>query len=400
MPTTSVIIVTYNSAADIAACLTALQRQSVAHEVVVVDNGSQDDTAALVRARFPNVRLLAEAENWGFAGGVNCGVAAAQGELIALLNPDAVAQPDWLAQLSAPFADGQVGVAGSKVLGGDRRLQSVGTLLEQPVLLTAHRGDGEPDRGQYDRPAEVWSVHGAAMAFPRRVWQQLGGFDEGFFPGYWEEADFCERARRVGLRVLVAPGAVVQHTEATATGKYSAEFYFYYHRNRLRYAAKWYDWAALWQGFRPAERARLAAAPLLDRRVAWLVYQAGVPPGGALPPEQRVAVLAIGRGLRDGTLPNDGYAALLGLLREAAANTVLDEVVFRSRLPLIARLRTAWNNVATRWYVRPNFDQQTRFNLAVQRALAAFAEQRAAEAAAAALDVALLHWRLAGDART
>jgi GT2 family glycosyltransferase len=394
MPTLSIIIITYNSAEHIGACLDALQRQSATHEVIIVDNASQDNTVALVQAHPLTVRLLPQEENRGFAGGVNCGASVAQGEIIALLNPDALPEADWLEQLVAPFADPQIGVVGSKVLHEDGRIQSVGSLLQTPVLLTAHRGDGEHDAGQYDELTDVWAVHGAAMAFRISLWQELDGFDEGFFPAYWEESDFCERARRAGRRVVVAPQAVVRHAEATTTGKYSAQFYFYYHRNRLRYAAKWLPWPSLWNEFRPAERARLATAPLLDRRVARLVYEAGVPSLTAMRADERAAVLATGLQLHNGSLPADSFDILERQLRELEANSVLEEVTFQSRLPLVARLRTAWNNVATRWYVRPNFDQQTRFNLAAQRALAAFAEQQAARAAADALDVALLAWRL------
>jgi GT2 family glycosyltransferase len=394
-PTASIIIVSYNSAAQIGACLRALQRQSCdcEYEIVVVDNASRDESRAIVGG-FAGVRLIAETENWGFGGGVNRGVAAAQGRIIALLNPDATPAPNWLAQLVTLFDDPRVGVVGSKVLGPDDLIQSVGSTLQTPVMLSAHRGDGERDQGQYDPITDVWAVHGAAMAFTRQTWEALSGFDEGFFPAYWEESDFCERVRRAGLRVIVAPQAVVRHHEASATGKYSAEFYFYYHRNRLRYAAKWLDWHAVWEQFRPAEHARLATAPPLDRRVARLVYQAGVSSIHRPDAEQRAAILATGQALRAGTLPDDGFAPLMRLLGDADSNAVLEEVQFQSRLPIVARLRTAWNNVATRWYVRPSLDQQTRFNLAAQRALAAMAEQTTARAAADALDVALLAWRL------
>src|SRR5262249_48092208 len=155
-----------------------------------VDNASRDTSAALVQASFPHVRLLRGDENYGFAGAVNRGVAASQGEIVALLNPDAVPQPDWLQQICAPFADAQTGVVGSKVLGPDDRIQSVGSTLQMPVLLTAHRGDGAIDDGRYRSVEDVWSAHGAAMAFPRRVWEALGGFDDGYFPAYWEESDF------------------------------------------------------------------------------------------------------------------------------------------------------------------------------------------------------------------
>ncbi|GAB4194524.1 MAG: hypothetical protein OHK0022_10590 [Roseiflexaceae bacterium] len=394
---TSLIIITYNHAEHIGACLEAVGRLEPAGtlELIVLDNGSHDGTPELVRQRFPQVRLLAEAENWGFAGGVNRAVAAAQGARVALLNPDAAPEPGWLRALLARLDAPDVGVVGSKVLGAGGRLQSAGTLIDRRAVLTSHRGGDEPDRGQYDTPAELEAVHGAAMAFPRALWQELGGFDEGFFPAYWEEVDFCVRARQTGRRVLVAPDAVVRHEhEASATGKYSAEFYGYYHRNRLRYAAKWLPWPELWGSFRPAEHMRLAGAPPLDRRVARLVYEQGVPPLGPLDADGRAAVRALGQALRSGSLPDDGEPALAGFLAQATENAVLEEVQFRSGLPLVARLRTAWNNVATRWYVRPSLDQQTRFNLAVQRALAEMSARAAARAAADALDIALLRRRL------
>lgn len=394
-PTVSIVIVTHNSATQIGACLRALERQrcDAEREIVVVDNASRDESRAIV-AGFPAARLVTEAENWGFAGGVNRGVSAARGRIIALLNPDAEPAPDWLAQLIAALDGPRVGVVGSKVLGHDRRIQSLGSELQLPVLLSAYRGAGLPDEAAPDAIVDVWAVHGAAMAFARPVWEALGGFDEGFFPAYWEESDFCERSRRAGHRVVVAPRAAVLHHEASATGKYSPEFYFYYHRNRLRYAAKWLDWPALWEAFRPAEHARLQTAPLLDRRVARLAYAGGVPALGTPSAEARAATLATGQALRAGALPDDGFQPLMQLIGEADANTVLEEVRFQSRLPLVARLRAAWNDVATRWYVRPSLDQQTRFNLAATRALATLAEQATARSAADALDIALLAFRV------
>jgi GT2 family glycosyltransferase len=395
-PTVSIIIVTYGSAARIESCLNALKQlqTSVEHEIIVVDNASRDDTVSLVQTRYPDVRLLPQSENWGFAGGVNRGIEQARGGLIALLNPDAVARPSWLDELITPFTDPQVGIAGSKVLDATGRIQSIGALLNTPLLLTAHRGEGEIDAGQYDMPADVWGVHGAAMAFPRQLWATLGSFDEGYFPAYLEESDFCERARRAGYRVVTAPRAVVVHAESSTTGKFSAEFYFYYLRNRLRFAAKWYDWPLLWHEFRPAEHARLHSAPLLDRQVARLVYNQGVPALTTPDANRRAAILATGRTLRAGSLPDDGVQLLSDFAAEAARNSVLHEIKFQSRWILPAALRTAWNNLATRWYVRPSLDQQTRFNLALQRALQTTIEQSAARAAAEALNSALLAWRV------
>src|SRR5262249_469151 len=242
---------------------------------------------------------------------------------IALLNPDAEPAPDWLQQIVATLHDQRVGVVGSKVLASDGRIQSLGSELQLPVMLSVYRGAGERDSGQYGEIADVWAVHGAAMAFTRSLWDKLGGFDEGFFPAYWEESDFCERARRAGQRVVVAPRAAVRHHEASATGKYSPEFYYYYHRNRLRYAAKWLDWLTLWEAFRPAQQARLQTAPLPDRRVARLVYQAGVPPLGLPSAQERAAAVATGQALRAGSLPDDEFEPLMRLIGEADTNAVL-----------------------------------------------------------------------------
>ncbi len=392
----SIIIVTYHSSSHIEACLRSALSQTadVEYEVIVVDNASADDTVARARAHAPAVRLIRLDENLGFAGGVNRGVAAAQGDRIALLNPDAEARPDWLRHILAPLDDSSVGVAGGKVLHLDGRIQSVGGTLDAQLLLPAYRGEGEADQGQYDAPTDVWSAHGAAMAFRRNVWDALGGFDESYFPAYLEESDFCERARRAGYRVITAPAAIAQHHESTTTGKGSPQFLFYFLRNRLRYATKWLGWPALWNDFRRAEHGRLGEVSLLERRVARLTYEAGVPPDRRLTASERERVLQIGQALRDGHLPADGIDELTRLIDEAERESVHRETTFRSRVPLLAGLRTRWNNVATRWYVRPNLDQQTRCNLALARAARLMSEQLAARAAADALDAALLAWRI------
>ncbi|MBC8076943.1 MAG: glycosyltransferase family 2 protein [Chloroflexales bacterium] len=384
----TIIIITYNSAAQIGACLEAVAQLEGEYELIVLDNASRDDSAARVRQLAPQARLIVETENWGFAGGVNRAVAQAGGEYVLLLNPDALPDPGWAAALVGALEAG-AGVVGSQVLEPDGRVQSLGTALDPISLLTSHRTDVPLGDAAFVADA----VHGAAMGFSSSLWARLGGFDAGFFPAYWEEVDFCRRAAEAGERVLLVPGAVVRHAEASSTGKYSAEFYGYYLRNRLRYAAKWLPWSKLWGSFRPAEHARLATAPLLDRRVARLVYAGGVPVLTLPDAAERERIRQVGVALRLGTLPADGYAALFAQLAAAQQNAVHAETEFSSRFGALARFRRAWNGVATRWYVRPNFDQQTRYNLAVQRALSAFAEHEAARAAADALDFALLAWR-------
>lgn len=395
-PTHSVIIVTYNSVAHIDACLAALAQQQQAElaEIIVVDQASTDDTTTLIRTRHPEVKLLIQAENWGFAGGVNRGVQAAQGDMLALLNPDAVPRPNWLHELTIPLRDQTVGVTSSKVLAQKGRIQSVGGLLQMPVMLPQYRGEGEEDTGQYDISNDVWSAHGAAMAFRREIWITLGGFDESFYPAYLEESDFCERVRGAGYRVVTAPQAVVEHVEASTTGKYSALFFFYFLRNRLRYVTKWLPWSVLWHEFRPAEHARLHTTGLLERRVANMVYAVGVPRAEPPTAPQRRLILDQGQQLRQAGQPDDQLAPLLAFLDEAERESFQQETRFRSSVPLVASARTAWNNIATRWYIRPNLDQQTRYNLALQRASLQLVQYTTAQQAINAFDAALLAWRL------
>jgi len=328
-------------------------------------------------------------------------VAASGGEVVALLNPDAVVDPGWLAALVAALADPASGIAGSKILDrAGRTLLHAGGEVSHSTLITSHRGEGQADRGQYDTGEMVPFLTGAALALRREVWERLGGLDAGFYPAYFEDLDLCFRARALGLQCQYAPRSVVRHAESTSTGKYSGAFYYYYHRNRLRFACKHLAWAELWGEFCPAEAARMGTAPPLDRLVAGLAYREALPRGLAPPDATEQARVLLRGHILGAAQQRDTPAAwpaevqaLLGvqarqqarqqaLLDEARREAVLREHEFRSALPLVAALRRLWNSVATRWYVLPMLHQQTRANLALQRGLEQLAEQVATDSAA------------------
>jgi GT2 family glycosyltransferase len=423
-PTVSIILVTYNSAPHLAACLAALRalRYDPAPEIVIVDNASQDESPALVRELLPQARLLPQTRNLGFAGGVHQGVAASSGEYVVLLNPDTIVEPGWLAPLIAALADPACGIAGSKILDVDgRMLLHTGGVIDAPLMLADHSGNGEVDRGQYEQSTTVSFVTGAALALRRELWDRLGGLDRGFFPGYFEDVDLCWRAQALGLECRYVPQSVLQHRESSSSGKFSGRVYYYYHRNRLRFACKHLPWPELWGEFAPAEARRLGRAGPLDRAVAGLVYRQALPHGLAEPdaaeqagilatgqllaavaaeqealPEQWPAAIRELLGLANGTPP-----ALADLLAEVEREAVLREHRFRSRLPWLAGLRAAWNSVATRWYVLPVLEQQTRFNLAAQRSLWRLQEEMQTQPALLETQVrqALLCYRLATKAK-
>lgn len=419
-PSVSIIMVTYNSAGQLSACCAALRavRYDPPPQIVVVDNASTDASAAMVRQLLPEALLLAQARNHGFGGGVQIGAAASNGAYLVLLNPDTVVAPDWLAALVAPLAEPRCGIAGSKITDWEgRRLLHTGGLVSEPEILASHRGDGELDHGQYETPGAVSFVTGASLALSRALWDRLGGLDVGFFPGYFEDVDLCWRAQALGLECWYVPRSTLRHSESSSTGKFSGAFYYYHHLNRLRFACKHRPWLALWSEFSPAEARRLRATSALDRAVAGLVYRQALPRGLAAPDAaEQAAILRTGQTLggisaalqnqptawpeaaqRLLGIPSAAQSPLPELLAATAREAVLEEHQFRSKLPLVAALRQAWNSVATRWYVLTLLHQQTRFNLAAQRSLVQLHEQSDAQHALLETQVrqALLCYRVA-----
>lgn len=207
----SVIVVVFNSARFIEACLRSLARQTYLDtEIVVVDNGSTDGGAELVEAQHPGVRLIRTGANLGYAAGNNLGVAAATGEVVAVLNPDTEADADWLKELVAALATGPDVLATSRIcMHGDPELiNTCGNDLHVTGLgfcrgLLRQSSD-------FDEATSVAAVSGCAFAIRRRLLLELGGFDEDFF-AYVEDTDLSVRAAVAGCQIIYAPASRVYH---------------------------------------------------------------------------------------------------------------------------------------------------------------------------------------------
>lgn len=247
-PPFQIIVVLYNDAKWIAACLDAISRaEGPAAETWVVDNASADGGAEVVERGYPWAKLERSGKNLGFAGGNN--LAAAHGprtEFILLLNPDTEIHPAALGHLARAFAERpKLGVAGFKIYyPGGERLQHVGGELRSNAL-PYHVGDGEIDRGQYTGVRPCAYAQGAAFAVRRAVWDALGGLDERYSPAYFEEADFCEGARRAGWEVAVVCDATVIHHQDPTKQVASESFLRMLFRGRGRFLVKRYgllDW--------------------------------------------------------------------------------------------------------------------------------------------------------------
>jgi GT2 family glycosyltransferase len=260
----AVIVLSWNGAADLPACLDALLAQAGAEaDVLVVDNGSADGSAALVRERYPAARLAENGRNLGFSGGMNVGIRLLREspeppDAVVLLNQDTVVAPDWLRNILAPFEqDARIGAVGCKIYYPDgRTLQHAGGWIEPGRALGRHYGHGDTDEGQYDRPRECEWVTGAALALRMRALDECGLFDEGYYPGYYEDVDLCWRLRRAGYLVHYAPGAALRHAESRSTAG-RIHLHALVNRNRLRFVVKTFPADRLWAEFALAERVRI-----------------------------------------------------------------------------------------------------------------------------------------------
>ncbi|MFP5346602.1 MAG: glycosyltransferase family 2 protein [Actinomycetes bacterium] len=257
----SVVVVNFNGARLLPACLNSLARQTLPREevqVVVVDNASTDESLRLLATSYPWVEVVASGTNVGFAAGCNLGIAHSRAGLVLLLNPDATAEPDALEQLVAAAADPgcrEVAAFAGRVLLSARFSPDAqgpvrtprGRFRETPhgaVRLVNSTGnvvrtDGlGVDRGwlrpadEHHPPAEVFGFSGAACLLRKGAVDGVGGFDEKLFM-YYEDTDLSWRLRLAGWRVRYCERAVFSHWHSATSVEGSQFFRFHDERNRL-----------------------------------------------------------------------------------------------------------------------------------------------------------------------
>ena len=202
-----VVVVAYNRYELTESCLRHLAAQTVAHQVILVDNGSTDGTPARVAERWPGARVMSFDNGRGFAAACNRGVEAGTGAIVVLLNNDVDCNADFLERLTAPFeADPQLGsVAALMLQPGGQTIDSLGlvadaTLAGFPRLQGRDIADALSQRPRLSGPA------GAAAAYRRAAWDQVGGMDAGIF-AYMEDLDLALRLRSAGWSTAGAADA-------------------------------------------------------------------------------------------------------------------------------------------------------------------------------------------------
>ena len=225
-------------------------------EIIVIDSGSEDGSVDMVRENYPDVKLLAQCDNIGFTRGNNLGLASAAGDCLLLLNPDTEVSADALTLLLDFMEENPgVGAVGPHTLNTDGSHQS--TRRRFPTLMTGffestwlaafapasiERDYRLLDTNDEDIMDVDW-VQGSALLLRREVYEDIGGLDEGFVM-YWEELDFCRRAKSAGWGVVYHGGAKIRHHGGKSSEQASAWKQIHFQTSKLRYFRKHHGYAA------------------------------------------------------------------------------------------------------------------------------------------------------------
>lgn len=308
-PDLSILIVNWNVKALLRDCLASIARHQgdLRLEVIVVDSGSADGSAAMVAREFPWVTLFACQENVGFARGNNLAIAKANGRYILLLNPDTVVLQDALTRMMAYLeAQPDAGVVGAQLLNGDGTVQS--SRRRFPTLATAFFESTwleplAPTRllERYylanvppDQITDVDWLVGACLMVRRAVLEQVGGLDEAYFM-YSEELDWCRRVKDTGWRIVYLPTAQIIHYVGKSSEQAVVARHINFQQAKLRYFRKYhgrfpaailrlflwltYLWQLIIEGFKGLIGHK---RPLRQQRVRayWAVLRSGLRPAG------------------------------------------------------------------------------------------------------------------------
>jgi hypothetical protein len=218
----AVVVPNWNGADSLAACLDSLLDQTIKTHIIVVENGSTDDSVELLESKYPTVEVIKHKVNKGFAGGVNAGIRSATKEkfkYVALFNNDAIADKNWLELLTEYLqAHPEAGIATSKIMNQDgSHLDSTGDYYTV-WGLPYPRGRGEKSLNKYDEQVAIFAASGGASLYRTTMLEEIGLFDEDFF-AYYEDVDISFRAQLAGWNVAYVPKAVVYHQISATSSK-------------------------------------------------------------------------------------------------------------------------------------------------------------------------------------
>ena len=240
-PKVAIIILNWNGLKDTIECLESVFRIDYQNfEVIVVDNGSIDNSGESIRKLFPQVIIIENGKNLGFAEGNNVGIRHAQknqADYIWLLNNDVVVDRNALSSM-VEFGEkeSRIGILGSKIYYYDdpELISFAGATINWKKATSPHIGRGEKDIGQYEYYREVERVNGCSMLVKKEVLENVGLLDEKYFL-YVEEVDWCVRAKKKGYNVYYVPSSKVYHKISMSMGENSTHMFAYYNTRNFLY---------------------------------------------------------------------------------------------------------------------------------------------------------------------
>lgn len=255
----AIIILNWNSENYIFDCIESVQKLEIGNwkiDVVIVDNKSTNQSDELIETRYKDVKLLRNKENLGFTGGNNVGIEHAMengADYVMLLNSDTIVDKDLLIELiETAESDKQIGIVGPKIFFASgheyktdyqakdkgKVIWYAGGKIDWKNVILSHRGVDEVDQGQYDQRQETDFVTGCCVLVKKQVIEKIGMLDNKYFL-YLEDADFCQRAKLAGYKIIYSPKGNVWHLNAGSSSVGGGLQDYYITRNRLLFGMKY-----------------------------------------------------------------------------------------------------------------------------------------------------------------
>jgi len=383
----SIIIPVWNGAPFIGACLRSIQPQlQPGDEVIAVDNGSTDGSAELIARDFGWVQLVRAGRNLGYGGGANLALLRARGAALLIMNQDVELLADCLVAIRHRLAADGPCLVGGKLLYPDRQtVQHAGGIIHLPRAVADHAGYRQRDDGRFEALSEPDYVTGALLAIDRVIVEAIGGFDDGFSPAYYEEVDFCYRARAAGFRVIYDPTVTALHHETQSDPQRSFAYHRLMERGRLRFVLKHFT-PDQFEAFWSAEQTWVhQTTPEFARQVGVPVYNYMLSHLPELPAARAAACLDHLRQLRQAARHVAHSEVAMSQAFTPLQVPPLREHEFGSNVPvigpLIVRVRRALYSLTAKWPLVVALDQQNRINQQFTQRLLEY-EARLAEYAA------------------
>ena len=237
-PAVSIIILTFNKSSFTYQCLESiLEYTDIPYEVIIVDNGSTDDTLELLK-RVDNIVQIKNEKNLGFIRGCNEGAKNAKGNYFLFLNNDTVVTKQWLSHLVMTIeTNPKCGAVGCKLVWPNGKLQEAGSIIWNDGSASGYGRGDDPFKPEYSYVREIDYCSGACLLVRADLFKKLDGFDERFIPAYYEDADLCLGLQNLGYTIVYQPAVTVYHHEFTSSSKEHAITYMV--NNQSKFVEKW-----------------------------------------------------------------------------------------------------------------------------------------------------------------